>query len=985
MAQRPLGCDVSSYQGSSVNWPSLYSAGIAFAWAKATEGTGVIDATYAGNVSRGKAARVLMGSYHFAHPESTTAAVQAAYFWTTAGANIKADGLTLMPMLDVEVFSGVVGATSYADWVNQWCAAIVSAATAAGVVVKPVVYISACHADLLNSTVSQWYNNIADYNGASPSTSNPWTVCADDNVWGAGVWNFWQYNDTASYAGFPGEQPDVDVFNGTAATLASTFVATSVCYTWNPQGATGGNPFTGSLSSTWEGSNWSLNQTGQATPINWMEGKTALFGAHTGNGTPAFTVAMNNNHTVGGIFDGGLTQNACNLTINGTGIMTLSGQAGFYLQNKSDGSLASLTLSNQVTGTGEMVVEGNGQLYLNGTNTFIGGTLLGSGAAWSGTVSFNNNHSFGNGSIVMSASGTGGTLRAEDSSPITLLNAVTLATGTLNIIPGAGGTTFSGPWSLGANTPTIDTGSNPAWTLTISGAISGTGGLTKSDSGALVLTGANIYTGATTVNSGTLTISGGGRLNGGIYAGAIANNGSFIYSGSGAQILSGTVSGGGSVIQNGPGVLILSGVNNYTGVTTLNGGVLSVRNASALGSAGAITFAGGTLQYSSSNQMDYSSRFTAARPYNIDVNGQTVAFRFALGEPIGGSLTLSDTSGGGILKLSAANSYAGATTINGGTLALTTGGSINYSAAISIAAGAVFDVSDLGAYTLSSSTALSASGTSSPAAIKGGGNFNVGAQPILLTYDGSHPALTVSQGTLVLNGNAFTVNGSVLPAGSYVLISQTAGNIASSGSCPVAGTAVGAPGTTAAILVSGGNVVLQIQTVTSTTLGAFSSSTFGQPVTFMASVGPAPSGGSVQFYDNGVALGSPAMISDGSASFTTNTLSVGNHAITASYSGAASFAPSSTSAPSNLLVTLPPNSAPVMINQAVLLSDGALQLGFIGVPGYTYFIQSTPSLNPPVLWTNLSTNTADIHGVFNFVDCNDTNFSSLYYRTVVSP
>src|SRR5262249_16838528 len=52
---------------------------------------------------------------------------------------------------------------------------------------------------------------------------------------------------------------------------------------------------------------------------------------------------------------------------------------------------------------------------------------------------------------------------------------------------------------------TVDTQSN---TLTLSGPISGTGGLDKIGSGTLTLTGASTYTGDTNVNEGVLNVSG---------------------------------------------------------------------------------------------------------------------------------------------------------------------------------------------------------------------------------------------------------------------------------------------------------------------------------------------------------------------------------------------------------------------------------------------------------------------------------------------
>src|SRR5712671_575855 len=50
LAQRPLGLDVSSYQGTNkINWPSVKSGGVTFAWTKATEGQTVNDGSFAGN------------------------------------------------------------------------------------------------------------------------------------------------------------------------------------------------------------------------------------------------------------------------------------------------------------------------------------------------------------------------------------------------------------------------------------------------------------------------------------------------------------------------------------------------------------------------------------------------------------------------------------------------------------------------------------------------------------------------------------------------------------------------------------------------------------------------------------------------------------------------------------------------------------------------------------------------------------------------
>jgi autotransporter-associated beta strand protein len=271
------------------------------------------------------------------------------------------------------------------------------------------------------------------------------------------------------------------------------------------------------------------------------------------------------------------------------------------------------------------------------------------------------------------------------------------------------------------------------------------------------------------------------------------------------------------LIKAGPGTMALAGSNIYSGVTTISNGILNLGVAESAGTngplglsaaynPGSIVFAGGTLQYSAVNNNDYSGRFSAAagQPVIIDTAGQSVTFAEPLTSP-GGSLT---KLGAGTLTLAAGSTYTGGTTIASGTLALGTGGSLALTTNINIAAGAVFSVG--ASYTLASGASLTASGTASPAAISGTA-ISLGSSPIILNYDGVHPALTISTGgTLKLKGNAFTVNGSPLPVGGpHVLIQQTSGNITSSGTYTVAGTAIGS-GTQGAITVSGGQVLLNI-------------------------------------------------------------------------------------------------------------------------------------------------------------------------------
>jgi GH25 family lysozyme M1 (1,4-beta-N-acetylmuramidase) len=216
LAARALGIDVSSYQGGGINWTSVKNSGRSFAWAKATEGTSITDSDFTINQNNGKAAGVFMGGYHFAHPASASAATEENHFWAVAGGYIKSDGKTLMPMLDMEVFTGHVGASSYSDWANQWNNAAVADAAANGVRIVPFIYTSACSACNFDGSVAGWNSDIADYNGQNSQTGTPWSTCGNCAVWGSGVWDAWQYTDSASVSGVSGGV-DGDVINGASA------------------------------------------------------------------------------------------------------------------------------------------------------------------------------------------------------------------------------------------------------------------------------------------------------------------------------------------------------------------------------------------------------------------------------------------------------------------------------------------------------------------------------------------------------------------------------------------------------------------------------------------------------------------------------------------------------------------------------------------------------------------------------------------------
>lgn len=226
-AQRPLGIDVSSYQGSSIDWVSVKTSGVSFAWCKATEGVTFVDSTFTINMANARAAGVLIGAYHFARPDlhlgPAGAAQEATNCWNVVSNYLKGGNAYLMPVLDIEQnLSGATPAYTKAtlsQWVNAWCSNILQRAAANGVTVTPVVYTYVSYASTwLDGSVTQWPLWMAQY----PASPNPQTG-APSSIAPWSSWRAWQYSSTGTVPGVPGNC-DLDVFNGTMGSLAALVI-----------------------------------------------------------------------------------------------------------------------------------------------------------------------------------------------------------------------------------------------------------------------------------------------------------------------------------------------------------------------------------------------------------------------------------------------------------------------------------------------------------------------------------------------------------------------------------------------------------------------------------------------------------------------------------------------------------------------------------------------------------------------------------------
>ncbi|CAJ0740614.1 autotransporter domain-containing protein [Ralstonia mannitolilytica] len=247
-------------------------------------------------------------------------------------------------------------------------------------------------------------------------------------------------------------------------------------------------------------------------------------------------------------------------------------------------------------------------------------------------------------------------------------------------------------------------------------------------------------------------------------------------------VVSGVISGAGSVGVTGSRMITLTGDNTYTGATTITTGTLQIGNGGTTGSVAGNIVNNGTLAFNRSDAVTYAGTISGAG--NLVQAGA-------------GTLTILGTAG-----------YAGSTTINAGTLALSGAGSI--AASSGVVNNGTFDISGttsgatINALTGSGAVALggrtltltNAGGTFS-GTIGGTGGLTVsGGAQTLSAINGFTGATTISGGTLALSG-----------AGSIAASSGVANN----GTFDISGTTSGAA---INALTGSGTVALGSRTLT---------------------------------------------------------------------------------------------------------------------------------------------------------------------------
>ena len=410
------------------------------------------------------------------------------------------------------------------------------------------------------------------------------------------------------------------------------------------------------------------------------------------------------------------------------------------------GGAGNTTISGNVGGSGGINKFGEGQVTLSGANSFAGTLYI-----TTGTVRVMNQAALPNGDLqwYQSNSSAGLDLVAPGDYPMATIGSF----GSMLRV----GTTGTGSVSL-----------------TIAGASSLSGNADKKmqvNQRATVVLNGDVTAGSSTVNRNIVFYPGGDvQINGVVSGGGTGAADNF-----GVTITSNTTG------QNG-GTVSLNNANFYTGLTTVNAGTLKLGNALALGdtfkgvSIGAVavtdTATGITTQWSqgtvdvngySVNDEALTMTGMAGRVSLINsnpsspatwggaANSVTLSGTAAMGgagdltmdRPVSGSGMLAKT-GAGTLTLTAANGYSGQVAVEQGRLTLGPAASIAAATAVNTSAGATFDISALGTYTVPSTQTLAGSGTvSGSVVVASGATLSPGSSPGTLTITGG---LTLGSG-----------------------------------------------------------------------------------------------------------------------------------------------------------------------------------------------------------------------------------------------
>ena len=520
--------------------------------------------------------------------------------------------------------------------------------------------------------------------------------------------------------------------------------------------------------------NLSLTGTGQAGQQIELAGTISGTGGLTDN-ISGSTVILTGTNGGADTYSGATTINAGTLQIGFAGDATGLASSGIAINNNGTttsgalvfSSTTSFTYAGAISGTGGLTNANTGVTTLSGNNTYTGRTTVTAGTLQAGSAT-----AFGSNSAVTLANTAGAVLALNNNS---------VSIGSLT-----GGGTTGGNVTLGSGT--LTTGGDNTSPAAYAGVISGTGGLTKTGTGTQTLTGTNTFTGGTTVNAGTLTLNNGGGS--GVVQGTVTVNTNAILNlakgdalgyASGSQVTTLNVAGGNVTSTAGNSEGYLTNFNLTGG--TVSAGSLFRFNVNATTTPGITSLASGTTSTFAATIDDFPAAGVGAATGSLGINvaagttasGVDLTISGVIGQSSAGSGAAGITkTGAGTLLLSGANTYAGPTTVNAGTLQAGSATAFGSNSAVTLAntAGAVLALNNNSV----SIGSLTGGGTT-------GGNVTLGSGTLTTGGDNTSPAayagvisgtggLTkTGTGTQTLSGantytGATTVNAGTLQAGS---------------------------------------------------------------------------------------------------------------------------------------------------------------------------------------------------------------------------
>jgi lysozyme len=187
------GIDVSHHQGI-IDWPKVRAGNIDFAFIKATEGIGYVDPQFKRNAAGANAAGILVGYYHYAHPETNKALDEARAFVEAT----KGQSAQLPYVLDLEGEAAAIDRAILSLWAYTFMKEV-QRLTGADVMLYTGAYFAR---DQLNNILAEFPLWVAHYGAASPLPNGTWKD-----------WTVFQYSSTGVVQGVIGNV-DLNEYNG---------------------------------------------------------------------------------------------------------------------------------------------------------------------------------------------------------------------------------------------------------------------------------------------------------------------------------------------------------------------------------------------------------------------------------------------------------------------------------------------------------------------------------------------------------------------------------------------------------------------------------------------------------------------------------------------------------------------------------------------------------------------------------------------------